>query len=159
MPFIAMAAVNPTRTNIADPAGVAHNLLDLHMTILATPPSEAQHSLAPSPSSPLEPPGGASSRVRNGADNTIGNTAFRLSSYWTLEMLIDLKVWLREQRPSAAPTGVAAMEEAILDGVLSGEALFGATSAEQSTRDQGARLGKNEGTVRFVWGDDVVAGA
>jgi hypothetical protein len=77
--------------------------------------------------------------------------------------LTDLKVCLREKRPSTASNGAAGME---LDRASAGigmgmgvDTVYGAVMLEQSAPVVAEGLGKNEGTVRFVWGDDVVAGA
>lgn len=129
-------------------------MIDLHMIILSTPPSDPQHTLTPSPSSPREPPGNQPSKSGSSAGNTIGNTAFRLSPHWTLGTLTDLKVHLREERPSPST-----MEEEAISGSYGLEDLqasqLGLTSASQGIEEIGQGLGKNDGTVRFVWGEDV----
>ncbi|KAK4687621.1 hypothetical protein P7C73_g2488, partial [Tremellales sp. Uapishka_1] len=115
---------------------VAHSLLDLYITILSIPPSDPSlHISSPSPVSPKENPASTASHSTTAPSQ---NTAFHLAGFWTAQSLTELKIHLRDKRPDkkmVVPSWVGA-EEAI-DG------------KEDETVEG---MGKNDGTVRFIWG-------
>lgn len=109
-----------------DRAEVTHYLLDLYITVQSLPQNSIQN---PSPDSPSGKPASA-------ASTSSGNTAFPIPSYWTAQTLTELKIFLRNKRPGRTDVSSWPMftEE---EGDI-----------EQSPAEG---IGRNEGTVRFLW--------
>ena len=116
----------------SDNSEVTHYLLDLYITVQSLPQAP---TLNPSPDSPSGKPASVTSNPAS------GNTAFPIPSYWTAQTLTELKIFLRNKRPGridAATWPMFTEEEADVD---------------QSPVDG---IGRNEGTVRFLWDESEV---
>lgn len=122
---------------------IAHYLLDLYITILSAPTAEpALLMSSPSPVSPKDAITSPAQHPSSASSSASPVTAFRLSPFWTAQTLTELKIHLRDRRPSdtPAPTGwVGPMEVAKED--------------LESTVDG---MGQNDGTVRFLWDGQIV---
>lgn len=119
---------------------VAHDLLDLYITIVSTPANDPSLQLfSPSPVSPREPgsrAGASSSRSARPSPGPVSaaTTAFRLHPGWNAQSLTELKIHLRDRRPGAAV------------GWDEGE--------DGDEMDPVDGMGRNDGTMRFVWDDE-----
>lgn len=117
----------------SDAADATHYLLDLYINATSTQPSQP---VEPSPISPAERP------VPPGSQQSAANIAFSLPGFWNAQTLTELKIYLRTKRPGKTDISTwpdmreeVAEEEDIVEGI-----------------------GRNEGTVRFLWDkQDVVA--
>lgn len=122
-------------------AEVAHLLIDLYALLLSSAP-EVAIMASPSPVSPRDNNPDPASQPNAPSPAQLGMTpAFRLPTYWTAQTLTELKIHLRERQPDAAHTAAGWPEADSMDSEEVDDAVVG--------------LGKNDGTVRFVW--DAVA--
>lgn len=124
---------------------VAHALLDLYITILTTPNTELTNPSTPSPVSPRDAPSPSHpTSSSNLSNNPTASLAFPLSTFWTGQTLTELKIHLRDKMPGNAVTrgwvGVEMELNEELEGTVDG-------------------MGKNDGTVRFLWDPEPVRGA
>jgi len=119
---------------------VTHSLLDLYITVLSIP-SDLQTFASPSPVSPKET--NPASKPASTLTTQASCTAFRLPAFWTPQTLTELKIHLREKRPSAAAPA------------------SGWTSVNEDDRREVEEavegMGQNDATVRFVWDQNGVA--
>ncbi|WVW80050.1 hypothetical protein I302_102023 [Kwoniella bestiolae CBS 10118] len=122
---------------------IAHHLIDLYTTILSSLPDTLPSAHTPSPVSPKEP-NPSSSQTSN--TSTSSPTEFPLPLYWTSQTLTELKIELRNRRPGGPPAHVgwapAGSESVNENGNGGDEAVEG--------------MGKNEGTIRFLWDEEEV---
>ncbi|KAI9632506.1 cyclin-like protein [Dioszegia hungarica] len=139
----------------AEVNAIAQSTLDLHITILSTPPSDPQHALTPSPTSPRDAPSApsdpsASTSASAAIRSSIANTAFRLPAYWTVQTLTEMKVYLRERAPVGPGDGDGMEVDGAPEwGDEGGE--MGVIEAQEKEEERKRRRGMNEGTTRFVW--------
>ncbi|WVF66984.1 hypothetical protein IAT40_001727 [Kwoniella sp. CBS 6097] len=120
---------------------IAHALIDLYTTILSLLPDVQANIHTPSPVSPKEPGSSSSQAMTTSAPLP---TAFPLPIYWTTQTLTELKIKLREKRPGA-PLVATGWASVLGDGVQDEE---GDEAVEG--------MGKNDGTVRFLWDEGTV---
>ena len=120
-----------TRIVTTDKVEVTHYLLDLYITVQSLPQTQISN---PSPDSPSGKPASTTA-------TSSGNTAFPIPAYWTAQTLTELKIFLRNKRPGrvdVSPWPMFTEEEG---------------DVEQSPADG---IGRNEGTVRFLWDESQV---
>lgn len=76
------------------------------------------------------------------------NTAFTLPPFWTAQTLTQLKIYLRTKRPPPA------RPEESAEGVWSA---LGVEDPAGKGEDVSEGIGRNEGTVRFLWDKQEIA--
>ncbi|KAK6907252.1 hypothetical protein I203_101242 [Kwoniella mangroviensis CBS 8507] len=123
---------------------IAHHLIDLYTTILSSLPDSLPNAHTPSPVSPKEPNPSSSQTANTTASSP---TAFPLPLFWTSQTLTELKIELRNRRPGAPPTNLGWTAAGIHNGTENGN--------EGDEAVEG--MGKNEGTIRFLWDDEETA--
>jgi CTD kinase subunit beta len=106
--------------------GVTHYLLDLYITTSSSNPGQP---VEPSPISPAEKPITPTSNLSS------PSIAFALPAPWNAQTLTELKIYLRTKRPGQ--TEIPSWPDSPMDGM------------EEESIVEG--IGRNEGTVRFVW--------
>ncbi|WWC60208.1 uncharacterized protein I303_102774 [Kwoniella dejecticola CBS 10117] len=121
---------------------IAHYLIDLYTTILSTLPDNIPSAHTPSPVSPKEPNPAASQSTN---PTTSSPTAFPLPLYWTSQTLTELKIQLRDRRPGAPAVNIG--------WVAAGSDLVSENEGDEAVEG----MGKNEGTIRFLWDEEVLS--
>ncbi|OCF32289.1 CTD kinase subunit beta [Kwoniella heveanensis BCC8398] len=120
---------------------IAHALIDLYTTILSLLPDLQANIHTPSPVSPIEP---GTTSSQSTITSTPSPTAFPLPIYWTTQTLTELKIKLRERRPGGPPATTG----------WSSTPVEGAQDEEGDEAVEG--MGRNDGTVRFLWDEGTV---
>jgi hypothetical protein len=133
---------------------VVHAVLDMYIVVLSSLAVDTTGTPLASPHSPSDPSTNMNSTAHTQTQNRYLAPSFALPSYWTSSTLTNLKIQLHQSRAE----GIGGRQKVDMHTPI--EATFGNGIGDDSAAEgsQGAwlslveGLGKNEGTVRFVFG-------
>lgn len=152
--ILVMISRTATRLISLHPVEVVHAVLDMYIVVLSSLAVDAAGTPLASPHSPSDPSTNMNSTAQTQTQNRYLAASFALPSYWTSSTLTHLKIQLHQSRAE----GIGGREKVDMHTPI--EATFGNGIGDDSVagNSQGAwlslveGLGKNEGTVRFVFG-------
>jgi len=133
---------------------VVHAVLDMYIVVLSSLAVDTAGTPLASPHSPSDPSTNMNSAAQTQTQNRYLAPSFVLPSYWTSSTLTHLKIQLHQSRAE----GIGGRQKVDMHTPI--ETTFGNVIGDDPTAQssQGAwlslveGLGKNEGTVRFVFG-------
>ncbi|KAH8084584.1 cyclin-like protein [Filobasidium floriforme] len=145
------------QANLADVDEVVHDILDMYIVILSSLALGGDAASTPlaSPHSPSDPASSmASAQSSNSTQNRYLLPSFSLPSYWTSSTLTQLKIQLHQSRAD----GIGGRPKVNLQTPIETTFGIGISDGARAGGEKDAwlslieGLGKNEGTVRFVFG-------